>query len=211
MGEVHQSLVGFATGACPCGHVRIVAPQQSHPRSVHRFEFVEIRLPLAFRAKIVGHRLCTEQTRERSVGGVTRIGHQHLVAGVDKGQCRVKNPLFRADERLNFALGIQFHTEPSAIEARHGFAQFACADRRLVSVRTGFTNGLAKGVDRGRRRGKVGATDGQTHNIVAGGIEASHFFEFAREVILLHVGKSACGADSDVHGVGGYLAGGVFA
>ena len=208
--KVHQALVGFATGACSRRHVRVVAPEQSHTRGVHRLQFVEIRLPPALRPEIVGHRLRTEQARKRRVGGIAGIGHQNLISVVDKSQRGVEDALFRTDERLDLASRIELNTKPPLIEASHGFAQLRRAYGGLVGVSGRFVCCATKRFDGGRRGREVRATNGQAHDVVAGGSEASHLFELAREVVFLNLGKASGGMDVDVHGRGEFLVTGVF-
>ena len=203
--KVHQALVGFATGAGSRRHVRIVAPEQSHTRGVHRLQFVEVRLPPALRSEIVGHRLRTEQARERRVGGIAGIGHQNLISVVDKSQRGVEDALFRTDERLDLASRIELNTKPPLIKAGHGFAQLRRAHCGLVGVGLRFVRSATKRFDGGRRGREIRATDGQAHDVVAGCAETGHLFELAREVIFLYLGKSSGGMDMDVHGGGGFF------
>ena len=84
--KTHQTLVGLHTCGSACRHIGIVHPHQLHPREIHPLQFVEVGLPAVLGFEVVIDNLGTEYFAQRRIGGVTGIGHKHLVTRIDEGE-----------------------------------------------------------------------------------------------------------------------------
>ena len=199
--EAHQALESAVLCRCTGGHVGIVDPKEPDIGGVHRFKGSKVGLPVVFGKQIVMDHFGTEHPGERCVGGVAGIGHKHFFAGIDEGECDVKDAFFRTDERLDFLSRIEVYLKPALVETRHGLAKFGNAAGGLVAVGGGLLCHGTQCFDGPGRRRTVGAADGEIDDVSALGIESGHFFEFAREVVFLHQLESLSGLDGgSVHG-----------
>ena len=63
------------------------------------FQLVEVRLPAVIFLQIVVNDVGAQDLRERCIGGITRVRHQHRIAGIDKGEGDMQDALLRTDER----------------------------------------------------------------------------------------------------------------
>ena len=185
-GKGNQPLVGLHACRTACGHIGIVGPHQLYAREVHLLKSFKVGLPSVVLQKIVVNHLRTEDFRKRSIGGIAGIGNQHFVAGIDKGQRGVENTFFGTNQGLNLSIGVQFHAIPFLIECGHGLTQFGCSHGGLVAVGIGIGCHLAEFVDGALRGRHVGTADGKTDNVETLGVELSHFFKFAAEVVFLY-------------------------
>ena len=82
--KVDQSLKQLKRGAATGGHVRVVHPHQFDAFERQLLQSVEVGLPTGVLAQVVGENLGFGKSAHRGVCGVSRIRHQHAVAGVDE-------------------------------------------------------------------------------------------------------------------------------
>ena len=92
-GKIHQPLIGLHLCVGSCRHVGVVGPHQFNTAHVHAFQFFKVRLPTVFRLQVVVNHLATQQPRQRRVGGIAGIRHEHLVAGITQRQRHVQYAL----------------------------------------------------------------------------------------------------------------------
>ena len=191
-GKVDQPDIGLPAGVTAGRHVRIIRPHQADTAQIHPLQCVEIGLPSPFLPQVVGHDLCSEQPGEGCVGGITGIRDKHLFAGIDKGQGDVQDTFLRSDKRLYLGQRIHLHAIPVFIEVGHRPAQFGCAHGGLIAMPCRLPGDLAELVN-GLLRGRlVGTADSQGDDVLSFRIQFCHFFQFAREVVLLHLPYTAC-------------------
>ena len=160
LGKSHQSLKSFTACIASCRHIGIVHPQQFHPREVHLFQCFKVGLPAIVLPQIIVHNLCTENLAQTGIGRIPRIGHQHLITRVHKGQRCMQNTLLTAYQRLDFCLRIQRHTIPTLIESSHSLAQFRRPNSWLIAMSIRPTRHLAKLIYGLFRRWKVRTSNG---------------------------------------------------
>ena len=196
--EVHQSLVGLHQRRSSCRHVRVVGPHEFHPREVHCLQLLEVRLPLLVLAQVVVHHLSTENLAQRGVCGISRVRHQHLVAGVYEGESGVQYALLGAYERLNLRCGVESDAVETLVEARHGLSQLGCSHRGLVAVCRRLLRHLAQAVDGLLRRRHVGAAYGEAYDVLALGVHLRHLLQFTAEIVFLHQRQAFCWLDVNV-------------
>ena len=192
LGERHNLLIEFASGTSASGHVGIVCPHEFHPRQVHCLQLLKVRLPAVALQEVVVHNLLTQNLAQRSVGGVARIRHQHLVARVAQGEGYVQDALLAADEGLNLSGRVEFHPIPTLVESCHRLSQFWDSHRGLIAVGIGLLGILAEHVNRLCTGWHVGRPDGKRDDVLALGIKFGHFLQFSRKVILAHKRESVC-------------------
>ena len=184
--KVNQTFIGLPSGICPGRHVRVIAPKQPDTIEVHVFQFFKIGLPAVVGSEIVIHHLRPKQFAERSICGVTGIGHEHFFARVDESKCNMQYSLFRAYERLYLARRVEVHIEPAFVPFCHCSAQFGRTYRRLVAVCVGKFGHPAQFVDSSLRGRHVGAAYRKTYYIFAFCVEPRYFFSFAAKVIFVY-------------------------
>ena len=192
LGEVDEALVGLAARGSACRHVGIVGPQQLAVRLMKHdvLELVEVGLPAASFGEVVAHHVGAQELRERGVGWVARVGHQHRVAGVHEGQRGVQDAFLGADEGLDLCLGVEGDVVPTLVERGHGRAQFGYADGGLVAVGIGLAGFFTKHVNGALRGWHVGAADGEGDDVLALGVQLCHLLQLAAEVVFLDVCQS---------------------
>ena len=138
LGECDESFVGFATGVATGRHIGIVGPHQSDKREVHLLQFVKVGLPSVVLTQIVIDNLGTENLAQRRVCRITGIGHQHLFAWIDKGQCHMQNAFLRTNERLHLGLRVNIDTIPALVESCHCLTQLRRTHCGLIAMCLGL-------------------------------------------------------------------------
>ncbi len=184
--EPHQTLVGLHAGRSACRHVGIVGPHQPYTRKVHLLQLVEIGLPAVLRTQVVVHNLRAENLAERGIGGIARIGHQHLVARIDESQRDMQDAFLRAYQRQHLLRGVEIYIVKTLVEACHSLTQLRRAHRWLIAVGIGLAGHLAQLFYGLLRRRHVGAADSQAYDVFALGIKLSHLLQLPAEVIFTH-------------------------
>ena len=174
LGKLHQAFVGFTLGTASRRHVGIIGPHQFHSREVHLLQLLEVGLPTVVLAQIVVHDIRTEDLRERGVGGVAGIGHQHAIPRIHEGQRHVEDTLLRADQRQHLGLPIQIYIVPTLVEESHRLAQFGCSHRHLIAMGIGVVSHLTEFFHRLGRRGHIGTADRKTDNVLTLGVHLGH-------------------------------------
>ena len=202
LGEGHQLFVSLAAGIASSGHVGIVGPHQFHAAQVHALQFLEVGLPAVIFAQVVVYHLGTQYLAQRGVGGVARVGHQYLLAGVDKGERHMQDAFLRPDERLDLRLRIEGHAIPPLVEVCHRLTQFGRTHGGLVTVGIGIVGHFAEFLDGLLGWGHVGTADSETDDVFALGIELCHFLEFAAEIVFADFLQAVSRLDWIVHGHG---------
>ena len=192
LGKCNNLFVEFACGATACWHVGVVCPHQLHTAQVHRFQLLKVGLPTVALQEVVVHNLLTENLAQRSIGRITRDGHQHFVARVTEGKCYVQDALLAADERLDFRGRVKCDTIPALIEIRHRLTQFGDAYCWLVAVCIWTVCVLTQHVNCFCAGWHVWRTNGQRNDVLSFCIQLSHFLEFAAEVVLTHERQAFC-------------------
>ena len=192
-GEVHQPFVQLRRGGRAGGHVGIVGPHQADAARVHCLQPVPVGHPAVLFLQVVGDDVRAQQSAERGVRGVARVGHQHLVARVDEGQRDVQDAFLRADERLDFRLRVQADAVPAAVPVGKGLPQFGYAHVGHVAVAVGVVGGLAQGAYRLFRRRHVRAADAQADDVQPLGVHLGHLLQLAREVVFAHACQAVGG------------------
>ena len=187
--EIHKSLVCLHPRIAASGHVGIVCPHQFHPRQVHLLQLLEVGLPSVVLHEVVVHHLRSENLAQRGVGGITGIGHEHFLAGIDEGESDVEYALLRTDKWLNLCGGIEFNSIPSLIEIRHCLAQLGCSHRGLITMSVGAACHLAQCLYCLFRRWHVGTANGKTDDVLALGVHLCHLFQLPAEVIFAYERK----------------------
>ena len=136
LGKLHEPLVGLSLCTATCRHIRIVGPHQFHLREIHLLKLLEIRLPAVVLPQVVVHDLRPEDLRERGIGGVTGIGHQHLVAGIHEGEGDMEDTLLGADERqhLRIAVDVDTHQRPIVLPSGRLQVDHTPQDRCVLEV-----------------------------------------------------------------------------
>ena len=145
-GEVHQLPVQPGGGVGSGGHIGVVGPHQLHAAQVHLLQFVEVGHPAVLLLQVVVHHFRSQYLAQRGVGGITGIGNQHLLAGIDEGERDVQDAFFGADERLYLRAGVEVHVVPLLVPAGKTLTQFGDADVGHIAVSVGVAGGFTKGV-----------------------------------------------------------------
>ena len=168
-------------------HVGVVDPHEFDAVERQRLELIEVGLPPVLLVEVVGEDFGLGQPAHRAVSGVAGVGYQHPVAGVEEGEADVQDALFRADERLNFALGVEFYAIPAGIPVGKSLPQFGNAHVGLVAVGVGAPALGAERLDGIGVGRPVGAPDAQADDVETLGVESGNLFELAREVVFAYL------------------------
>ena len=190
-GKVHQLFEDILPGRGSRGHVGIIGPHDLYAREVQLPEGLEVRVPAVGLHQVVGDDPGLAQAGGRCVGGIAGIGHQHPVAGIQKGQRQQKDALFGAHQGLNLGGGVQVHAVPRAVPVGHGFAKLRKAGVSLVAVVAGVAGAAAEGLHGLVRRGSVRRPDPQVDDRVQAtggpvGIERGDFPVLEGEIVFFH-------------------------
>ena len=184
--KLHQSLVGLTTRIATRRHVGIVGPHQLHVREIHLLQFVEVGLPPIVLTQVVIHNLRTQYLRERCIGGIARIGHEHLVARIHESEGDVEDTLLRTDERLYLRLGVEIDIIPTLVEVGHRLAELWRSHRGLISVGTGVVGHFTELLDGLWRWRHIGTADGEADDILTFSIQLGYLLQLTAEVVFTY-------------------------
>ena len=187
--HLHQTLVGGALRTTARRHVGIVRPQQPTLQRLTAQQFlqlVEVGLPAVVLLQIVIDDIGSQQFRERGVGGITRIGHQHRVAGIDERQRDMQDALLGTYQRQQLALVVEVNIVPTLVESCHRLTQFGSSLRGLIAVGIGLASHLTELLDGLLRRRHIGTSNGKADDVLTLGIQLCHLFQLTAEIVFLH-------------------------
>ena len=186
MSEIDQFPVELHARIGAGRHIGIIGPHQLDARQVHLLQGLEIGLPAESLFQLIRNDFGLDQLADRRVGRITRIGHQYAIARIQESERDVKDSLLGADQRLDLALGIQFHLIPGLVPVRERLAQFRNADVWLVAMLVGLAGMLAQGVDCLVGRWQVRAADAQINDVLAGRVHLGDLFQLLGKIVFLN-------------------------
>jgi hypothetical protein len=105
--------------------------------------------------------------RAIDVDGVARVGHQHGVAAVQRGQHQVRQAFLGADGDDGFAVGVDVHGVAVAVPVADGAAQARDAFAGAVAVGVGALRHFGQLGHDVRRRGPVGVAHAHVDDVFA--------------------------------------------
>ena len=149
-------------------HVGVVDEHHLHPLQAGLLDRLEVGQETRLLVQRVGHHLPAGEFHRSAVGGVARIGNQHLVSLIEKGHADVHQPLFRTDQRIDLRLPVELHAVIALIPLGEGFAQNGFALIGHIFVHIGTLRFARQRVDHLLRRRKIGAAHGQLDDLTAG-------------------------------------------
>ena len=199
-GEGYQLLEHIPACRCSGGHVGIVGPHELDPAEVHGLQLVEVRVPAVLFQKVVLHHLRFAHEGSRCVGGIARVGNQHLVTLVEEREGEKQDAFLGTHERLDLTGGVQLHAIPALVPGGNGMTEFGDAHIALIAVYTGAVRALGQGLNGLGRRRAVGRADTQVDDrvLTPGDTlcrKASDFLVLNGEVVLLYGERSFCWFD----------------
>ena len=199
--EGHQFFHHVAAGGGSGGHVGVIHPHELYAGKVHGIEGVEVRIPAVGGNQVVVQDLSLAHPGGRRIGGISGIGHQHFVAGIQEGQGQQEDALLGAHERLDFSVRVQGDAIPAGVPAGNGLAEFWNTGIALIAMGSGPTGTCRKRLHGLRGRGAVRRADSEVHHRVFPGsrpfsVEPGDFLVFDGEVIFLD-GKGSSGGFND--------------
>ena len=157
--EIHDPFIELGSRLGPGRHVRVIGPHDLHPIQVHVLELVEIRMPAVLPLQVVRDELRPGQLCGGCVGGIARVRHEDLLAGIDESQAHQEYSLLGTHERLDAAVRIQGNPVVTRVPVRKSLPEGGDATVVLVDMVAGLPSRLAKGVYRLLRRHAVRGSD----------------------------------------------------
>ena len=200
-GKLDKAFEETRCGSGAGGHVGIVQEHHLHAAEIALFESLEVGHPAVFfrQEVVVDH--TAGQFDGRCVGGVSGVGHQHLVAGVDVCLTQVAEPLFRTVEGQDFGGRVERDAVSGGVPVGNRLQEHLFAFVVGISVNVSILGSLIEGFNHGGVRGQVGAADTEVDDVVSGtahGVDLSQFF---RKVVFLDLAEPVGHFDL-CHGIG---------
>ena len=184
--EINNLLQKLARCLMTSRHVRIIDPHHLYLIDAwHIVESIEVRLPVVLVCQIILDHVGSTEFIYRRVGWITRVWHEHLVAGIDKCHCHMHNTFLASYERQKLGSGIEIHTIPLLIEVRPSLAQLWQSRKSLVTMRIRATHIFNQSINSAVRRTEIRASHTEVDDRHASVlIHHSYLLEFAREVVF---------------------------
>ena len=126
---------------------------------------------------------------------VTRVGHQHDIAAIQRRQGQVGDALLGTDGDDGFLFRVEVHAIAGLVPVADGLAQARNALGNRVTVGVATTHGLDQLFDDMRRGGLVGIAHAEVDNVFT--TSPSGHFEFAGDVE--DIGRQAGNSGKFVH------------
>jgi len=164
-GDRLRQVLERGTGAG--GVLRVVQPQERRAGEHVRRDGPQVGQPAPRARQWQRVRGSAGEYRAGPVHGVARIGSQHDVPGVHKGQGHVHQALFRAQQRQHLALRIDRHAEAPPIVGGDGATQRRRAKVARVGVRVAPLRRGDQRIHDRARRGQVRPPDAQVDDVDA--------------------------------------------
>ena len=167
--ERRQPLQEVAVGDCAGRVVRVAADQQVRALRLGISNRREVGKEPALGEQRHRDRLGSGERRPAAVDGISRVGDQRGIAGIELRHAQVGEPLLGAEQRHHLALGVEHHPEPARVVPGDRLAQLLQPPVGRVHVRTGPRRLAAEHVGELRRRGHVGIAHAERDHVDAGG------------------------------------------
>ena len=182
--EGDQPFQQLLRGRTTAGHVGVVDPHHLHPRQIALLQGIKVGIPAGSLRNIIIYRHRLHHLRHGAVGGISHVGHQHPVAGVEIGHGEVEDPLLGTHQRHHVRTGVEGHSVMLPIPLRISLTQRRQSFVRLVAMHVGLRGDPHETAHHPLRRKQIGVADAQVDHRRARGRHAAYLLQLAGEIVL---------------------------
>ncbi len=130
--------------------------------------------------------------RDADVYGITRIRHEHPVAGIEEGKGDIEHALFRAYERQHLPVGVDaIHAIVARIPAGHSLAERRKPYRHLVAVAVRALQAVASPFTAAAGGGRSGASYTKRHYVASSALRRAISFNLRENQYLRSLFQAA--------------------
>ena len=166
-------------------HVGVVDQHHLDAVETGTFDGLEVGIEVGLLVERIGKHLTARKAYGGRIGGIARVGDQHLVARIEERHADVHDTLLRTDEGQNLGVVVELHAVPLLVPVGKSLAQNGFALVRHVFVYVGTLSLLGQTVDDRLMGRQVGAAHCEFDNLAAGGcLDVGNFAQTTRKIVL---------------------------
>ena len=181
--KLHRTLKKLDGSLGTGRHIGVV---HNHQLNTGGVDSVEVGQPAVLVIEVILNNLATREGNCRAVGGVARVGNQHLVALINVCHADMHQTLLRTNQGENLVQTVELHIVVFLVPLSKCLAQDGSTSIRLVGVGGGLCSLLSQLCNHNGVGRAIGTTDTEVNHVVTLSTQLVNLTILLREVVLAY-------------------------